>query len=48
MPPNVPMIPESRGDEAENNVEIRSALATLEPVGQLVVAGDQEPKVSPT
>ena len=38
--PDVPMILESRVDEAEINEEIRSALAALDPAGQLAVAGD--------
>ena len=40
VPPDVPMILESRVDEAEINEEIRSALAALNPAGQLAVAGD--------
>jgi len=40
VPPNVPMILESRVDESEINEEIRSALAALNPAGQLAVAGD--------
>ena len=40
VPPDVPMILESRVDEAEINEEIRSALGALNPVGQLAVAGD--------
>jgi hypothetical protein len=40
VPPDVPMILESRVDESEINEEIRSALAALNPAGQLAVAGD--------
>ncbi|HWZ83573.1 MAG TPA: TIM barrel protein [Terriglobales bacterium] len=40
VPPDVPMILESRVDEAEINEEIRSALSALNPAGQLAVAGD--------
>jgi len=40
VPPDVPMILESRVDEAEINEEIRSALAALNPAGQLAVVGD--------
>ncbi len=40
VPPDVPMILESRVDETEINEEIRSALAALNPAGQLAVAGD--------
>ena len=40
VPPDVPMILESRVDEAEINEEIRSALAALNPAGQMAVAGD--------
>ena len=37
---DVPIILESRVDEAEINEDIRSALAALSPAGQLAVAGD--------
>lgn len=56
VPPNVPTILQSRVDEAKINEEIRSALATLNPAGQLAVAGDgvesievlvEEPAFSP-
>ncbi len=40
VPPDVPMILESRVDESEINEEIRSAIAALNPAGQLAVAGD--------
>ena len=40
VPPDAPMILESRVDEAEINEEIQSALAALNPAGQLAVAGD--------
>ena len=38
VPPDVPMILESRVDQAEINEEIQSALAALNPAGQLAVA----------
>ena len=38
--PDVPMILESRVDEAEINEEIRSALAAQNPSGQMAVVGD--------
>jgi hypothetical protein len=40
VPPDVPMILESRVDEAEINEEIQSALAALNPSNRLAVAGD--------
>src|SRR6267378_747767 len=40
VPPDVPMILESRVDEAEINEEIRTALAALNPAGQM--AGSRE------
>jgi len=40
VPPDVPVILESRVDETEINEEIQSALAALNPANQLAVAGD--------
>jgi hypothetical protein len=40
VPADVPIILESRVEESEIDEEIQSALATLDPAGQLAVAGD--------